>query len=122
MIVLCGIGAIILLVLIFRRLKKLKHLGAMMKVVKVVLMANLPLLPFILLFIISGINMGLWCGFSKMLWTSVKMSKSGTLPIPHTLVIAFIIVLWLWTHGFFISISDYICQSWVLHWYFNAKN
>ena len=62
--------------LIIKRLKKLRHLGPMMSVVKVILLANFPTFPLVILFLISGIEMGLWCGFSKMLWNSVRMSLS----------------------------------------------
>lgn len=31
-------------------------------------------------------------------------------------------MLWLWTHGIIISVSDYICQSWVVNWYFNSNH
>ena len=122
MILLTSFAAIIVIFLIIRRYKKLKYLGAMMRVVKAVLMENLPTLPLIFTFILPLINMGLWCGFVKMLWKCIKMYQNGSTPIPSALVISFILLLWIWTHGFMIAVSDYICQSWVLHWYFNAKN
>ena len=122
MIVLTSFAAIAIIFLIIRRYKKLKNLGAMMRVVKAILMENLPALPLIFTFILPLINIGLWCAFVKMLWKCIKMYQSGSTPIPSVLVISFIILLWIWSHGFMISVSDYICQSWVLHWYFNTKN
>jgi hypothetical protein len=122
MIVLTSIAAIAVIFLIIRRYKKLKHLGAMMRVVKAILMENLPALPLIFTFILPLINMGVWCAFIKMLWKCIKIYQSGSTSIPSALVISFIILLWIWSHGFMIAVSDYICQSWVLHWYFNSKN
>lgn len=94
----------------------------MMNVVKVILLKNFPILPITMLFIVSGIQMGLWCGFTRMLWNSVRMSLSSGMPVAPNLVIIFVIILWIWTHGFSLSISDYLCQSWVIHWYYQAKN
>jgi hypothetical protein len=122
MIVLTSIAAIAVIFLIIRRYKKLKHLGAMMRVVKAILMENLPALPLIFTFILPLINMGVWCAFIKMLWKCIRIYQSGSTSIPSALVISFIILLWIWSHGFMIAVSDYICQSWVLHWYFNSKN
>jgi hypothetical protein len=122
MIVLTSLAAIAIIFLIIRRYKKLKNLGAMMRVVKAILMENLPALPLIFTFILPLINIGLWCAFVKMLWKCIKIYQSGSTPIPSVLVILFIILLWIWSHGLMIAVSDYICQSWVLHWYFNTKN
>jgi hypothetical protein len=122
MIVLTSFAAIAIIFLIIRRYKKLKNLGAMMRVVKAILMENLPALPLIFTFILPLINIGLWCAFVKMLWKCIKMYQSGSTPIPYVLVISFIILLWIWSHGLMIAVSDYICQSWVIHWYFNTKN
>lgn len=55
---------------------KLKHLGDLMSVVKIVLLANMPLLPFIMIFVLSGINCGVWVAFVKLIWNCVRMQLS----------------------------------------------
>ena len=76
LIIMTVVALLLTFFLIIKRLKKLRHLGPMMSVVKVILLANFPTFPLVILFLISGIEMGLWCGFSKMLWNSVRMSLS----------------------------------------------
>lgn len=74
MIVIVSLAAAFILFLVLRRVKKLRHLAAMMGVVKVILQANLPHLPVIVLVLLNGLEMGIWCGFSRMFWNSNKMS------------------------------------------------
>lgn len=69
----------------------------------------------------GGISAGVWCGFSRMMWNCIKMAQSSDLAIPPTIIIILGIILWFWTHGFIISLSDYICESWVIHWYFRSN-
>lgn len=76
LIVLTSLGTIAALYFIIRRFHKLKHLPAMMKVVKAVLLSNMPVFPLIILLLFNGISMGLWCGFSTLLWNCVRMQQS----------------------------------------------
>lgn len=68
------------------RFRKLKHLWAMMGIAKAILLSNLPFFPFFILFIFSGIQIGIWCGFVRMMWNSVLMNYSNALPINTNLL------------------------------------
>ena len=121
LVVITCLGIIFEIALICRRRDKLKHLGSLMRVVKVVLSENIPIFPLFSILVMSGISAGVWCGFCKIMWNCIKMTLSSDMPIPPIIIIILGIILWFWTHGFIISLADFICESWVIYWYFNSN-
>lgn len=73
--------------MIVTRFKKLKHLWAMMGISKAILLSSLPLFPIFFLLILSGIQLGIWCGFIRMMWNTVLMKYSSAIPINIALIV-----------------------------------
>lgn len=56
-----------------------------------------------------------------MMWNTILMSHSNNrFPINPTLLLMLETIFWMWTYGIMFSISDYVCQSWVIHWYYKG--
>jgi len=92
-----------------------------MKVVKIVLVGTMPGLPLLMFFVLPIISLLIWFGFTKATWNCLKMSLEENTLIPMFFLWIFIVLLWVWTHGILLATSDYLCQSWILHWYFNSN-
>lgn len=48
----------------------------MMGVVKVIILGNMPYLPIILLVVLNGIDMGIWCAFCYTFWNTTRFTLS----------------------------------------------
>ena len=120
LLVLVGMAILGIFYMIVTRFRKLKHLWAMMGIAKAILLSSLPLFPIFFLLVLSAIQVGIWCGFVRMMWNSVLMNYSRDLPINIVLIILFESMFIVWTYGLMFSISDYLCQSWIIHWYYKG--
>ncbi len=120
LLVLVGMAILGIFYMIVTRFRKLKHLWAMMGIAKAILLSSLPLFPIFFLLVLSGIQVGIWCGFVRMMWNSVLMNYSRDLPINIVLIILLESMFIVWTYGLMFSISDYLCQSWIIHWYYKG--
>ena len=108
-------------VLICSRLHKIKHLGAMMKVSSHVIKKNMPIMPCVMVVLLCLMNLAVWIAMSSVVWLNITIHyEVAEPPIPTWLSYLLCSVFWLWVHGLQISLSDYICQSWVIHWYYQS--
>lgn len=87
LLVLVGMAILGIFYMIVTRFRKLKHLWAMMGIAKAILLSSLPLFPIFFLLVLSVIQMGIWCGFIRMMWNSVLMNYSSALPINIVLIL-----------------------------------
>lgn len=56
----------------------------------------------------------------KAVEMDIRQYGGGSLPVNPVLLEVLLSIYWVWSHGFLIALSDYLCQSYVLHWYYKS--
>lgn len=107
--------------LLLRRSKKLVHLPSLMKVIRAIIVSTAPLLPVAFVFVGPFVLTLFWLLMTKIVWVCVQMDQQNTV-IPMGIVWVLVLGFWWWSHGTLIATTDYFCQSWILHWYYNHNN
>lgn len=68
--------------------------------------------------VLSLFELALWYMFSN-LYYSVSTVNEIKYPIVNSLTKLIVVIVWLWTSGTLIALSDYVVAAYAVHWFYN---
>jgi hypothetical protein len=74
---------------------------------------------FAQLIIFSIIEVGIWVLFSNLFFAVASIDNSNFI---NFLTKAVVLLVWIFTNGFFISLSDYFIQALAIYWFYSHSN
>ena len=68
------------------------------------------------------LEMCVWYGFVNLYYHAATVTEIKR-PVVYILTKLIVVVMWLWTSGGLIALSDYMITSYTVHWFYNlSKN
>jgi len=70
--------------------------------------------------LLSFFELVVWYGFAN-LYYSVATVKQTDYSLVNSLTKLIVVIVWLWTSGALIALSDYVVTAYAVHWFYNLS-
>ncbi len=115
------IVSIIIAIILIRRKSKIINLGLFLELPSKVIRSHLCVI-FTHIILLSFLEMCIWYGFVNLYYHAATVTEIKR-PFVHFLTKLIVVIMWLWTSGALIALSDYMTTSYTVHWFYNlSKN
>lgn len=110
---------IIIGVIIVRRKSKIMNLGLFLELPSKLIRSHLCAI-FSQIILLSFLEIGIWYGFVNLYYHATTVTDIPR-PFVYFLTKLIVVIMWLWTSGALIALSDYMTTSYTVHWFYNLS-